>query len=70
MKHLTQRVAWHGGGWNGNVCENPTEISFCLALDRIRVERDDEYQEQLAETPFPGWILRICLRARRRRGRS
>jgi len=41
MLHLTQRVAWHDRGWDGAICDRPDDNSFCLALDRIRAERDD-----------------------------
>ena len=42
MRHLTLRVAWHDRAWDGTVCTNPSENAFCLALDRIRLERDDD----------------------------
>jgi ATP-dependent exoDNAse (exonuclease V) alpha subunit len=44
MFHLTQRVAWHDARWNGTVCSAPACNSFCLALDRIRKERNDEVE--------------------------
>lgn len=46
--HLTQRVAWHDRAWDGAVCDRPWENSFCLALDRIREERDDARESELA----------------------
>lgn len=52
MRHLTLRVAWHDNAWNGAVCADPRENSFCLALDRIRLERDDDREEALAGRPF------------------
>lgn len=48
MLHLTQRVAWHDDKWNGSVCQNPSENSFCIALDRIRAERKDDVETSLA----------------------
>ncbi len=42
MLHLTQRVAWHDRQWDGAICDRPGENTFCLALDRIRAERDDQ----------------------------
>ena len=42
MHHLTQRVAWHDNKWNGSVCQSPSENTYCLALDRIRIERKDD----------------------------
>lgn len=52
MFHLTQRVAWHDNKWDGNVCQNPSQNSFCIALDRIRAERSDEDEESLAGKPW------------------
>jgi AAA domain/UvrD-like helicase C-terminal domain len=48
MQHLTLRVAWHDSKWNGTVCQRPTENAYCLSLDRIRVERDDKHEAELA----------------------
>ena len=52
MYHLTQRVAWHDDKWNGSVCQNPSENSFCIALDRIRAERKDEVETSIAGKPW------------------
>ncbi len=46
--HLTQRVAWHDNNWNGTVCRRPLENSYCMALDRIREERDDLQEDRAA----------------------
>lgn len=48
MFHLTMRVAWHGSKWNGRVCPAPSSNSFCVALDRIREEKDDDRLDELA----------------------
>ena len=48
MFHLTARVAWHDSRWNGAVCRQPSCNSFCAALDRIREERDDAREDELA----------------------
>lgn len=48
MFHLTQRVAWHDNKWDSSVCCHPSENSYCIALDRIRAERDDAGEEALA----------------------
>ena len=50
--HLTIRVAWHDNRWNGTVCSAPSHNSFCVALDRIREERDDFAEDQIAEQPW------------------
>ena len=52
MRHLTLRVAWHDNAWNGTVCANPRENAFCLSLDRIRLERDDYRETELARRLF------------------
>jgi hypothetical protein len=52
MMHLTQRVAWHDRAWDGHVCSAPSDNASCLAIDRIRLERRDEHEDALAETPF------------------
>ena len=44
-QHLTLRVAWHDSKWNGQVCAAPSANSFCVMLDRIRVERDDRQED-------------------------
>jgi len=48
MHHLTQRVAWHDNRWNGTICRAPSENPFCVALDRIREERDDVQEDALS----------------------
>ena len=50
--HLTIRVVWHDNRWNGTVCSAPSHNSFCVALDRIRAERDDIAEEQIAKQPW------------------
>lgn len=46
--HLTIRVAWHDNRWNGTVCDKPSRNSFCVALDRIRKERNEATEELVA----------------------
>ena len=48
VHHLTMRVAWHGSRWNGRVCPTPSSNSFCVALDRIREEKDDDALDEIA----------------------
>lgn len=52
MFHLTMRVAWHGSRWNGRVCPAPSSNAFCVALDRIREEKDDAALDMIAGV---GW---------------
>jgi hypothetical protein len=53
--HLNLRVAWHDNRWNGHVCRAPSKNSYCLDLDRIRAERDDDAEDKLSGKPF--WEL-------------
>ncbi|MAM11481.1 MAG: RNA helicase, partial [Rhizobiaceae bacterium] len=42
-QHITIRVPWHDGGWNGRVCNAPSENTACLVLGRIAsAKRDSE----------------------------
>lgn len=52
MHHLTQRVPWHDSRWNGCVCVEPARNPYCVALDRIRVERDDAAEAAVAGKPW------------------
>lgn len=48
MFHLNVRVAWHDNRWNGSVCKDPAGNSFCMDLKRIRQERIDEQEVEVA----------------------
>ena len=48
MQHLNIRVAWHDNKWDGTVCRNPSVNAFCVDLDRIRAERNDALEDQIA----------------------
>lgn len=50
--HQTLRVAWHDDRWNGTICRAPSKNSFCVALDRIREERDDAKEDILSSGNF------------------
>lgn len=52
INHLTLRVAWHDDRWNGKVCKAPSKNPFCVALDRIRGEKDPEAEDQIAGKAF------------------
>jgi hypothetical protein len=51
-QHITVRVAWHQERWNGTVCRHASRNSFCLDLDRIREERDDQYEDSVSLKHF------------------
>jgi ATP-dependent exoDNAse (exonuclease V) alpha subunit len=48
MFHLNVRVAWHDNRWNGSVCRDPIANSFCLDLKRVREERVDASEAEVA----------------------
>jgi hypothetical protein len=48
VQHLTVRVAWHDRAWDGTVCDHPSENGFCLALKRVREDRNDADEERVA----------------------
>lgn len=52
MLHLNVRVVWHDSRWNGAVFRDPAANSFCLDLKRIRQERVDEVEIELAGKSF------------------
>ncbi len=52
MRHLTMRVPWHDLKWNGCVCADPAHNPFCVALDRIRVKRDEAAETAVAGEPW------------------
>lgn len=56
MYHLTARVAWHDSRWNGRIFSAPSKNCFCVSLDRVREERDDEAEDALCGKPW--WKLK------------
>lgn len=45
LQHVSIRVPWHDGGWNGTVCSQPRHNTACLKLINIaesKVEADEE----------------------------
>ncbi len=52
MFHLALRVPWHDRRWDGCVCDKPRQNAFCVALDRIRGERDDVAEEKIKGKHF------------------
>src|SRR4051794_22087493 len=52
IQHLDVRVPWHDSRWDGTVCRRPADNPFCVDLDRIREERDDGAEVQIAGHHF------------------
>lgn len=46
VTHLNLRVAWHDNRWSGGVCKAPSQNSFCIDLDRIRLERNEQKEDE------------------------
>lgn len=49
--HLSVRIAWHDNGWNGRVCNNPSENVYCVGRysypgDVIASQRNLEWEEE------------------------
>lgn len=43
-QHISIRVPWHDGGWNGSVCSEPSANMACLKLKNIMENRDDAFE--------------------------
>ena len=39
-KHLSVRIPWHDRRWDGCICDNPLDNSFCRVLSRIDAEKN------------------------------
>lgn len=52
LQHLTQRVAWHDSAWKPQICCNPGDNPFCVALPRVRESRKDEQENEIAGKPW------------------
>ncbi|MER9209174.1 ATP-dependent RecD-like DNA helicase [Mesorhizobium sp. M0771] len=62
-QHVTIRVPWHDGGWNGRVCTSPSANTSCLVLTRIaagkRADQDDfagQLFDELSPSTMPPCI--------------
>ncbi len=52
-QHITLRLAWHNDGWNGRICEKPTENTYCVGCasypaEKIRERRELTWEEKNA----------------------
>lgn len=55
IQHLSIRVPWHDGGWQGCVCARPERNHACRVLNRIAEDKDDA-----CEREFAGRLLEPC----------
>ncbi len=51
--HMSLRLAWHNDGWNGNICRNPNNNTYCIGQHsypgtRILENRNIKYEEEHA----------------------
>lgn len=63
MRHITVRMAWHDNGWDGRVCSNPAQNSYCvgshsLLSDRLARNRrlDSEAPHVALDAAMPGYL--------------
>ena len=55
--HMTLRLAWHNDGWNGRICKNPANNTYCVGCasypgEMIRENRDLPWEKQHAGKKF------------------
>ncbi len=48
--HVTARLAWHLDGWNGHICRNPAQNTYCVGTysypgDMIAEGRDLDWEK-------------------------
>ena len=46
-QHISIRVPWHDNGWNGTVCNKPSENISCLKLNNISENKNDEIENSI-----------------------
>ena len=49
--HITLRLAWHNDGWNGHICKDPKNNTYCIGQysypgDMIKGKRDLEWESK------------------------
>jgi ATP-dependent exoDNAse (exonuclease V) alpha subunit len=42
--HLSVRLCWHDSGWNGKICKDPKKNKFCIDLNHIRENKNEEFE--------------------------
>lgn len=52
VSHVTLRVAWHDNKWNGHICNDPENNTYCngfnsLLSERIRRRKDENIEKEL-----------------------
>lgn len=54
-KHMSIRLAWHGNGWNGRICNDPANNTYCVGRysypgDSIFEKRNLEWEQENSGT--------------------
>tara|TARA_R110000764_G_scaffold238954_2_gene337082 strand:- start:25564 stop:29550 length:3987 start_codon:yes stop_codon:yes gene_type:complete len=52
LKHVTLRVAWHDNKWDGSICKDPENNTYCngfhsLLSERIRKRKDENLEQEI-----------------------
>ncbi len=66
IKHLSARVPWHDRKWDGTVCDNPRDNSFCRVLPMIDADKNVELECSNCQKSLAIWTH--CLRVLPKRG--
>lgn len=58
LKHVTLRVAWHDNKWNGSICKDPENNTYCngfhsLLSERIRKRKDENLDKEIEHKGKP-----------------
>lgn len=52
--HLTARLAWHDSGWNGHVCSNPQNNTYCIGAHSYPGDMIAQYRDLTTEQSCAG----------------
>ncbi|WP_176560093.1 AAA family ATPase [Brevibacillus dissolubilis] len=55
LKHLSARVPWHDNKWNGTVCCNVVDNSFCRILPKIDSTKDPDHEKKSEGVLISEW---------------
>jgi len=59
--HLASRLVWNDRGWDGRICDDPSQNTFCTGHERIRDEKRVDQEESIrGELPWDGKYLPPC----------
>ena len=56
--HLSNRLVWHDRGWDGRICDHPSQNVSCMVRKHIREVRNDDLEDASAGLPMvvlKGW---------------